>query len=81
MLTMKTNACLFCVFALAATSTAADFGIQSLGKDGQLSWTNAFPAGVVTVETKSTVDGPWSIGRNYFTSNTVGSAQVTVTSC
>ena len=79
MLTMKTNACLLCVFALVATSTAADFGIQSLGKDGQLTWTNAFPAGVVTVETKSTVDGPWSIGRNYFTSNTVGSARVVIT--
>ena len=79
MLTMKTNACLLCVFALVATSTAADFGIQSLGKDGQLTWTNAFPAGVVTIETKGAVDGLWSIGRNYFTSNTVGNTQVTVT--
>jgi hypothetical protein len=78
MLTMKTNACLV-VVCLAATSSAADFGISSFNTNGHLSWSNAFPAGVVTVEIKGSLTSPWRPGTNYFTSNTVGSARVAMT--
>jgi len=78
-LTMKTNACLFGACWLAATAAAAEFGISSFNTNGQLSWSNAFPAGVVTVEAKGSLNSPWRPGTNYFTSNTVGSARVPMT--
>jgi len=78
MLTMKTNVCLVGV-CLAATSSSAEFGISSFNTNGNLSWSNAFPAGVVTVEAKSSLNSPWRPGTNYFTSNTLGSAQVAMT--
>jgi len=79
MLTMKTNACLFGACWLVASSSAADFGISAFNTNGHLGWTNAFPAGVVTVETKGSLSVPWRPGTNYFTSNTVGSARVALT--
>jgi len=60
-------------------ANAADFGIRSLNTNGDLSWTNAFRAGVVTVETRPTLSGPWLPQENYFTSNTLGNARLTVT--
>jgi len=77
--TMKTNACLIGTFFLAASASAANFGISSFDTNGHLAWSNAFPAGVVTVEAQGTLAGPWLPGTNYFTSNTVGSAQVALT--
>jgi len=79
MLTMKTNACLFGACWLVASASAADFGISSFNTSGQLDWTNAFPAGVVTVETKDSLSSPWRPGTNYFTSNSVGTARVALT--
>jgi hypothetical protein len=79
MLTMKTNACLFGACWLVASTSAADFGISTFSTNGHLGWTNAFPAGVVTVEIKSSLSAPWRPGTNYFTSNTVGSARVAMT--
>jgi hypothetical protein len=78
-LTMKTTACLFGACWLAATASAANFGISSFDNNGHLSWSNAFPAGVVTVEAKGALIDPWLPGTNYFTSNTVGSARVALT--
>jgi hypothetical protein len=75
-LTMKTNACLVGACLLAATASAAEFGISSFDREGRLSWSNAFPVGVVTVETKKALANLWLPGTNYFTSNTTGSAQV-----
>lgn len=77
-LTMKTNVCLLSA-CLAATSSAADIRISSFNTNGHLSWSNAFPAGVVTVETKGSLNSPWRPGTNYFTSNTVGAARVAMT--
>ena len=78
-LTMKTYACLFGAGWLAATASAANFGISSFDTSGHLYWSNAFPAGVVTVEAKDSLNSPWLPGTNYFTSNTVGSAHVALT--
>ncbi len=78
-LTMKTYACLIGAYWLAAIASAANFGISSLDTNGHLSWSNAFPAGVVTVEAKGSLTSPWLPGSNYFTSNTIGSARVAFT--
>ena len=60
--------------------SAADFEIQSLDRDGRVTWSGAFTAGVVTVESKGSLLRPWPApARNYFTSNTVGSAQASLT--
>jgi hypothetical protein len=60
--------------------SAADFQITSFGTDGSLTWSNAFAAGVCSIQTKSTVDGSWLVGSNYFTSNSVGTVSVPVSS-
>ena len=68
------------IAAVCALSTqAADFRITSLTTNGQLTWSNAFPAGVCTVETKSPVTGPWLVGSNYFTSNSLATVSVPMT--
>ena len=89
---MQTNtrpwARLFTIGAVMAISVlltvkdanAADIGIKHLDSSGRLAFTNAFPAGVITVETTGALTGltnqPWTIGRSYFTSNTTGSVTV-----
>jgi len=73
---MKTR-CLFAVLSLCAGSAlAADLGISGFNSSGIIQWTNAFPTGVLTVESRSSLSAPWLPGTNYFTSNTVGSASV-----
>ena len=76
---MKTNTCLFGACLLATTASAATLGISSFERNGHVSWTNAFPAGVMTVESKGDLSASWLPGTNYFTSNTVGSARVALT--
>ncbi len=76
--TMQTNFGIFSICLWAMAAGAADFGISAFDRTGAIAWTNAFPAGVVTVETKDTVTGAWSARENYFTSNTVGGAQVSL---
>jgi len=61
---------------LFSSAKAADFMIRSADRTGQLIWSNAFPAGVVTIETANVVTGRWSVGSNFFTSNSVGGATV-----
>jgi hypothetical protein len=78
-LTMRTIACHFGACLLAVSTVAAEFGINSIESNGRLSWSNAFPTGVVTVETKPTLTDPWLPGTNYFTSNAVGSARIALT--
>jgi hypothetical protein len=75
---MKTNASLLFACLVASTSTAADFRISSISTNGTLSWSNAFPVGVVSVQTKGVLTAPWLPGTNYFTTNAVGSARVPV---
>lgn len=55
-----------------------------MDRAGVITWTNAFPAGVVTIQTQTNLTGistgQWAIGRSYFTSNSVGSATVPLAS-
>ncbi|HMJ90364.1 MAG TPA: hypothetical protein VK530_11135, partial [Candidatus Acidoferrum sp.] len=55
-----------------ATCFGADFTISSATREGKLTWSNAFPAGVATVETADAVIGPWTPHQNFYTSNSTG---------
>jgi len=52
------------------------FRISSFADDGLLRWTNAFSAGVCTVESASEPRGPWLPLLNYFTTNSGGAASL-----
>jgi hypothetical protein len=69
-----------CLLWMATHATwAAGFEIQSLGTNGRVIWSGAYTAGVVTVESKGSLLRPWPApARNYYTSNTIGSASVTL---
>lgn len=55
-------------------SAAADpLSILSLTRDGLLTWTNAAPPAVCTVESAPAPTGPWSPRRNAFVTTTAGS--------
>lgn len=54
---------------------AAGFGISAVGRDGTLAWSNASPAGVVSVLTTTNILGPWQPRENYFTTNPVGQSR------
>ena len=73
-----------CAICCLQTGIAADIGISSSDRAGQLTWSNAFPAGVATIETAGTLTGiatgQWSIGRSYFTSNSTGTVTVPLSS-
>lgn len=62
----------------ASESIAANFSITSLSRTGQLSWTNAFPAGVCNVQTAPSPSGPWTPVTNVFTTNLSGSVTLPV---
>ena len=57
---------------------AAEFRIQSTDRNGGLTWSGAYTAGVCTVETAATPGSPWTPIRNFFTSNDMGSARLVV---
>jgi hypothetical protein len=61
----------------ARVAVASELSIHSFDPSGNIRWSNAFPAGVLTVETAFDATGPWSIGQSYFTSNSVGGASTT----
>jgi len=72
------------IFGLCAVlpTLGADFRIESLDRTGKLTWGNAFTAGVVNVQTRTTLNPntPWISRSNYFTSNTIGSVPVPLSS-
>jgi hypothetical protein len=70
--------CLLLSFGGVLPAAAGDFGISSVTPAGTVQWSNAFPVGVVTLETATNVAGPWSATRNLFTSNSVGAIDVTL---
>jgi hypothetical protein len=74
----RTLLTLFCSATL--TSVAADIEISTATHDGRLAWTNAFPAGVVTVETSGVVTGAWVPKQNFFTSNSTGGVALSLAS-
>ena len=55
---------------------AAD--IQSIDRNGTLTWSGAYTAGVVNVQTRGSLLEPWAPRENYYTSNLLGSAHLTV---
>ncbi len=63
----------------AEAGLAAEFAITSTERSGVVSWANVFTSGVCTVELSSSPAGPWTPERNYFTTNSVGSAPVSLT--
>ena len=75
-ITMKTR-CLLSIISLCAGSIrSADLGVSGFDSTGAIQWTNAHPAGVLTIQTKGSLSEPWRAGTNFFTSNTVGRARV-----
>ena len=73
---MKTSCLLVAISLCAGSVRSADFGISQFDSNGTIRWTNAFPAGVLSVETRESFSTPWLVGTNYFTSNIVGGASV-----
>jgi hypothetical protein len=67
---------------LLARAQETNFQITTFSSAGQIFWTNAFPAGVCTVESTSQLNGvnnstQWFPQQNYFTTNSVGQGDVT----
>ncbi len=57
-------------------ASAATFRIESYSTNGAITWSGAYTAGVVTVETAATPGAPWTPRKNLFTSNEVGGTTV-----
>jgi hypothetical protein len=66
--------------SLASQVLAADFRISTLDHQGTITWTNAFPYGVCSVESASALTNPggasWQAQQNYFTTNSTGQGQL-----
>ena len=61
----------FAAIALTVQSVfAAD--IQSIDRDGTLTWSGAYTAGVVNVQRRGSLLEPWVPRENYYTSNLLG---------
>lgn len=59
-----------------ARAQVGPFQIDGATRDGTVTWSNAFPAGVCTLETSPGVIGPWTSRKNVFTSNSTSSAML-----
>src|SRR2546426_10134402 len=66
---------LFLMLALQSV-LAADLRITSPARDGTITWSNAFPTGVMTLETTPALGAPWISRPTLYTSNSVGSVVV-----
>jgi sugar lactone lactonase YvrE len=66
--------------SLASQVLAADFRMSAWDRQGNISWTNAFPSGVCTVEAATALTNPggasWQVQQNYFTTNSSGQGQL-----
>ena len=66
--------------SLASQTLAADFRISACDRQGNITWNNAFPSGVCTVETASpsTSSGvaSWQVQQSYFTTNATGQSRL-----
>jgi streptogramin lyase len=67
---MKTLLILSALF-VAASVDADDFQISSYSRDGVLSVSNAFPNGIVSILTASSVTGSWYPQGNFFSTDSV----------
>lgn len=75
---MSGYALLFIVFFHGNSLRASGFGILSLDRTGLISWTNAFANGVCTIEVASNLPPSWLPLQNAFTSNSSGSAKLSI---
>jgi hypothetical protein len=67
------------LFIFGNAAFGADIVGSLMDRTGRLAWTNAFPAGVTTIESVGALgisNGQWSIGRSYFTSNSTSTVTV-----
>jgi hypothetical protein len=53
--------------------------IDSLSTNGRLRWTTAFTNGICTLESATTLRGPWLPQNNFFTSNSTAQISLTLT--
>jgi hypothetical protein len=60
-----------------APGHAAEMVITGFDSTGRLSWTNAPTPGICTVESAEAVTGPWTAGRNVFSSTNQGAILLT----
>ncbi len=68
------------IFALHPAVAQTNFQITGLSSVGQITWSNAFPSGVCTVEMTAqfnSSNASWVIGQNFFTTNSVGQGAFT----
>lgn len=59
------------IFLAAVSATAEGLTINSPQAGGGIGWSNAFPVGIISLQTATNVAGPWSNRVNFFTSNSV----------
>lgn len=75
---MRLLCCLLALCPLLTRAAGTNFQIIAFSSNGQISWTNAFPVGVCTVETGPQLDGTnWICQQNFFTTNSSGLGVVT----
>jgi hypothetical protein len=72
------------IIPMLAQAAGTDFKITAVNPSGEISWTNAFASGVITLETtvqlNSTNGHPaWIPQQNYFTTDSVGLGSLSLT--
>ena len=77
---MKSLSALAVLIASAAAVSAAELRIESIATDGAITWSGAYTAGVINVQTSTNPAGPWTPRKNLFTSNEVDGATIPLTS-
>ena len=68
------------MIAFCPGASAAELRIDTIATNGAITWSGAYTAGVVTVQTAVTPGAPWTPRKNYFTSNEVGGATIPLSS-
>jgi hypothetical protein len=74
---IKTSFWLLVICPMMALAAGTGFQINTVNPNGQIFWTNAFAAGVCTMETAASLKGSngritWIPQQNYFTTNSAG---------
>lgn len=70
---------LMLVLAVRGASTAP-LALNTVNQDGILTWSNAYPQGVVSILAATNIHGPWLPQENYFTIQMTGGAPVRLAS-
>ena len=77
----KVFICTAALCLLGSAQAQTNFQVTGINSAGRISWTNAFPVGVCTVEVATQINGSvsWSTGQNFFTTNSTGQGAFTPT--